>query len=365
MSISAYTLKDGTTRYRVRFTKPDGTRTDERGFKNKAQAGKREAELKLGAAPKANEDPLRAFKPRLERRLSRRTPGTQDVYLKALDNHVIPAWGHRRASTISRQEVQSWIDNEGYGRSVATRNLSLLKQLLDCAGVDKADNPVSYIDKPDRARREKLYLSFDQLETLANCTRTRQHEILIYLLGTSGPRWGEAAGLRIKDLSPNDNTLHIWQSASVVRNEVVLGRPKNGKDRWISIPTFVKDMLQELTRGRAQNAPLFLSHDGGYLRRPKGRSWYDGAKKRANKIDQNIPTQLRIHDLRHTAASLMVSNGANIKVVQHQLGHATATETLDRYSDLFREDLSSATAAFDSLFSGGQDVGTGHFGRAV
>lgn len=359
MSISAYKLKDGTTRYRVRFTKPDGTRTDERGFKTKALAKRRESELTLGSTPRSNEEPLRTYKPALESRLSRRTPGTQDVYLKALDNHVIPTWGHRRASTVTRKEVQDWIDTEGYGRSVATRNLSLLKQLLDCAGVDKADNPVSYIDKPERTRKENQYLNFEQLQTLAHATRTRQQATLIYLLGTAGPRWGEAAGLRIKDLSANDNTLHIWQSASVVRNDVVLGTPKNGRDRWISIPTFVKDMLLELTRGRGQNAPLFLSHDGGYMRRPKGRSWYDGAKKRANLVDDEIPTTLRVHDLRHTAASLMVSNGANIKVVQHQLGHASATETLDRYSDLFREDLSSATSAFDSLFSRGQDVGTG------
>lgn len=53
------------------------------------------------------------------------------------------------------------------------------------------------------------------------------------------------------------------------------------------------------------------------------------------------------HDLRHTAASLAVSAGANVKAVQRMLGHASAAMTLDTYSDLFDDDLDFASAALD------------------
>lgn len=52
-----------------------------------------------------------------------------------------------------------------------------------------------------------------------------------------------------------------------------------------------------------------------------------------------IPGHLTIHDLRHTAASLMVRAGANVKAVQRQLGHKSAAMTLDVYADLFDDDL--------------------------
>ena len=52
-----------------------------------------------------------------------------------------------------------------------------------------------------------------------------------------------------------------------------------------------------------------------------------------------MPEGLRIHDLPHTVASLPVSAGANAKAVQRHMGHATATQTLDRYAHLFTDDL--------------------------
>jgi integrase len=57
---------------------------------------------------------------------------------------------------------------------------------------------------------------------------------------------------------------------------------------------------------------------------------------------------VRLHDLRHTCASLAISAGANVKVVQRLLGHKTAVLTLDRYSHLFPDDLDAVATAFDS-----------------
>ena len=58
---------------------------------------------------------------------------------------------------------------------------------------------------------------------------------------------------------------------------------------------------------------------------------------------------LRPHDLRHTAASLLVSAGANVKAVQRHLGHATATQTLDPYPHLFTEDLEAVAERLEEV----------------
>ena len=60
--------------------------------------------------------------------------------------------------------------------------------------------------------------------------------------------------------------------------------------------------------------------------------------------------RLRIHDLRHTAASLAISSNANIKAVQRMLGHKNASMTLDRYSHLFTEDLEELAARLDEVY---------------
>ncbi|MFC8732107.1 tyrosine-type recombinase/integrase [Luteimicrobium sp. NPDC057192] len=64
-----------------------------------------------------------------------------------------------------------------------------------------------------------------------------------------------------------------------------------------------------------------------------------------------MPPRPTPHDLRHTAASLAVSSGANVKAVQRMLGHASASMTLDVYADLFDDDLDSVAAALDRAAS--------------
>jgi integrase len=63
------------------------------------------------------------------------------------------------------------------------------------------------------------------------------------------------------------------------------------------------------------------------------------------------PPALRVHDLRHTAASLSIASGASVKLVQRQLGHRSATLTLDTYSHLFADDLDALSDALDGLKS--------------
>ena len=62
--------------------------------------------------------------------------------------------------------------------------------------------------------------------------------------------------------------------------------------------------------------------------------------------DDRFP-RVTVHDLRHTAASLAISAGANVKVVQRMLGHASAAMTLDVYADLFSDDLGAVADAHD------------------
>jgi integrase len=102
-----------------------------------------------------------------------------------------------------------------------------------------------------------------------------------------------------------------------------------------------------LCEGKPRDSLVFGS-GLDYIPTPtQGDGWFAGARKRSAEADPDFPLRLTLHDLRHTAASLAISAGANVKAVQRMLGHASAAMTLDTYADLFDDDLDAVAAALD------------------
>ena len=93
-----------------------------------------------------------------------------------------------------------------------------------------------------------------------------------------------------------------------------------------------------MCEGKSRDELIWPSQTGGHLGPPTAKSWLSGAVQRCQAADPAFP-RVTAHALRHTAASLAISAGANVKVVQRMLGHASAAMTLDTYADLFDDDL--------------------------
>lgn len=100
--------------------------------------------------------------------------------------------------------------------------------------------------------------------------------------------------------------------------------------------------------GKDPDELLWSRADGQPLRPPTTTHWFAAAVKRYQTADPNFP-RVTVHELRHTAASLMIASGANVKTVQSQLGHKTATMTLDQYGHLFPDDLDDVASKMDDL----------------
>ena len=103
--------------------------------------------------------------------------------------------------------------------------------------------------------------------------------------------------------------------------------------------------------GKAPDELLWCRGDGSPLRPPTTTHWFGAAVKRCQAADKRFP-RVTVHELRHTAASLMIASGAHVKTVQAQLGHKTATMTLDQYGHLFPDDLDDVADKMDDLVSG-------------
>lgn len=347
-------------RWRVLYRRPDGRQTCKRGFVRKKDAQEWLAEhVTIAKArggwvdPQAGRATVGSLWPAW---IAKKRVASKPSYVESLERawrvHVEPKWAGRTLSSLSGGEIQTWVAEQSASKSatVVLRNLGILRGLCADAVRDRliASNPCDGMETPKKTRRRHTYLTADQLFRLA--AESGKHGGIVLVLGLTGIRWGEMAGLHVEDVDFRRRRLSVRRSATTVGGKVVVGTPKSGSMRQVAFPAALEPTLREACGGRDGSEPLFPGSDGGYMVRTAHPSdptkWFHRAKTRAG-----VPLDLTYHDLRHTAASLMVSAGANVKAVQSQLGHASAAMTLDVYADLFDDDLDVVADAMDRMLS--------------
>jgi integrase len=127
------------------------------------------------------------------------------------------------------------------------------------------------------------------------------------------------------------------------------GPTKTYQQRSVAIPGFLRDLLAQHLAGssdRSREALVFTLRAGGPLRHSnfRQRIWLPALKA------AKLPLDLRIHDLRHTCASILIAQGEHPKMIQHHLGHSSITVTLDRYGHLFPSDVDAMAERLDQTF---------------
>jgi integrase len=244
-----------------------------------------------------------------------------------------------KASDVRYSDARGWITELSQQRGATTviRAYGILASILDIAVRDRrlGENPVRGIKLPRKQPKRRVYLTHRQVELLASEAR---HPDLILFLAYTGLRWGEATGLRGRDVDPLRRRVHVQENAVMVNGAIRTGTPKTHASRSVPYPDFLDPAIRINLRSKTSEQLLFGTGDD-HLRLPNSQDgWFAAAVRRCRKIDPEFP-QISPHDLRHTAASLAISAGANVKAVQRMLGHASAAMTLDTYADLFDDDL--------------------------
>ena len=169
--------------------------------------------------------------------------------------------------------------------------------------------------------------------------------LVVLFLAYTGVRFGELAALRVGRLDLTRRRATIAESVTVVPGRgQVWGTPKSHERREVPIPRFLVDDLAEHVRGKSRDDLVFPGVRSGAAMRAAvfQRAGFDQAARVIG-----VPG-LHPHELRHTAASLAIASGANVKVVQQMLGHRSATVTLDQYGHLFGDDLDSVADRLDA-----------------
>lgn len=286
------------------------------------------------------------------------------------DTHVEQRWGGVAIAQIRTTAVRDWVGELSMTRSasVVHRAYGILASILDDAVDDRmlARNPARGVQLPAKTSAPRRYLTAGEVEALADLVGERWR-VLVLILAWTGLRWGEATALRVRDVNQVRRRLFVERAAEQVEGEWHVTDTKGHQRRSVPMPRSVFDELREYIKalpdphGRGPDRLLFppARSKDGYLYPPRKAAPRSDRRKGANRVDwleaglrEAGIAYLSPHELRHTAASLAVSAGANVKALQRMLGHKHASLTLDVYADLFDEDLDHVADALEAARAG-------------
>jgi integrase len=289
------------------------------------------------------------------------SPSTAVRYDAIVRNHVMPAFGSVPLARMERSAVTAWVaeaGRDGLAADTIRHVHRVLAMILASAVADGkvARNVAAGVPLPRAVKGGKRYLTHEQVAALADAAG--EHRAVILTLGYCGLRFGELAALRVGRVNLLRKRIEVAESATEVRGHMVHGEPKSHQRRSVAVPPFLLEEIARACEGKGEGGFVFTAPAGGVLwLRNFRRRVFDPAVAAAGLGD------ISPHELRHTAASLAVSAGANVKAVQRMLGHASAAMTLDVYADLFEDELDQVaermdTARGQAASSGGNPAST-------
>ncbi len=301
--------------------------------------------------------------------------GTYRYYKSYIETHIVPALGHLKLQKVNDAHLQSFYTALLEKKTHKDKNLSpntvrlihsILSEAFDAAVRAKkiAANPCALVTPPRSSKEELRYLTAEQALHLLEVGRARQHrfEYLLTLALTTGMRQGELLALHWQDIDFTRGTLHVARSLAYhhspqgTRHQYREAEPKTANSRrTIPLPDVALRALQahrlrqaeERLRAPAWKYPdlVFTNQYGGYLNQSILRHEVKQLLHEAG-----LPA-LRFHDLRHSAATILISLGVNSKVVQERLGHSTISITLGVYGHVTESMQRDAMQKLDDAFS--------------
>ncbi len=332
-----------------------------------------EAMLKLGQvegiftalAPEAPPPPAPTFAEAAERYVAvdgaAWKGNTADTYLNILRLHILPTFGPHPLAEITVADVETWwagLRGKGFSHKHLANLRCVLGGIFRRAVVSGfiSRNPVDAINgklgREDREVRQVEWLTEGELSRFLEVAAQREprHYPLLLTLVSTGLRVGEALAVQVGDLDLDRGKIHVRRSVRKYR----VGSPKSGKARTVDVPDSTVEVLKgwvNLIRAEAavrgqEPQWVFPSANGGIPHdRPARRALHRVLRM------AGISRRVRLHDLRHTYASLALQRGVPLLVVSRQLGHASIAITADVYGHLAPEATREAARTWDAILA--------------
>lgn len=286
---------------------------------------------------------------------------TYSDYTTLLKRYVRPVIGGRKLSQITALDIQK-LYNDMSEAGLSPRTIRYTHAVLHSAFEQAVKwgmlprNVTDLIELPQQKKQEMRCLSPAEARKFLDATKGTRWEALFSLMLTTGLRPGEALGLKWSDIDFENSRLHVQRALVRIRNTEGwrLEEPKTARSRRV-IP-LPKNVLQDLKAHRkrqleeklkateyADHGFVFAVSNGEPLSERNLLRDFKSILTKAGLPD------IRLYDLRHTCATLLLAAGENPKIVSERLGHASVTLTLDTYSHVLPDMQKKATEKLEGM----------------
>lgn len=286
-------------------------------------------------------------------------PNTWSQYQGVVRNHIRPALGEIRLCELQPQAIHSFY-NRTMANGISRRTTKLIHSVLHRALVMAQRqgliirNPSQMVEVPRLIKHEMMVLDDTQVRQFLIVARGRRLETLYHLAFTTGMRQGELLGLKWKDIDWAGCVIHVSRQLQRIKDRgLMFVEPKTQSGtRLIQFgPETLRQLMEHRKRqdherlcGKWQDHDMvFASARGTPLDlRNVLRDFKEILR------DAGLPN-MRFHDMRHTAATLMLLHGIPLLVVSRRLGHAKPSITLDIYGHYLPGMQGMAASLMDEL----------------
>lgn len=294
-------------------------------------------------------------------------PSTRRGYRAAIETFLVPAFGPLRLEQLTPQVLQRWLTRHkvehGARRRIALAHAVLRSALGDAVRLQLVGvNAAVMVKVPQPAKHPIRALTVDHARAFLEVAKGHRLRALFSMALASGLRLGEATGLRWADVDLTTGEIRITQQLQRVGRQLALQPLKTAKSRrTVVLPDVTLDALrehrQQQLRERLKAGAAWM--DSGLVfttyalrdEQPIGGPLHPRNVLRALHallVKAELP-RMRFHDLRHSAASLLLASGVELAEVSMLLGHSELRVTLDFYAHLQRETAARAAKKMDAI----------------
>ena len=276
---------------------------------------------------------------------------TYNSYETIVRLHLNPRFGKQFLNRISAADIQKFVSEKITKENLTPKSvvnfLVPLKEMFKHAvawGYIKRD-PSLYVKRPRVEMEEMDFFTPEELRIFLGNVNPNHYALFLTAVMT-GMRRGELLALQWGDIDWNSDQISIRRS--IYKGEFVNPKSKNAIRRIVISPILRQALEQHRLIGRKSEFDLIFPNEIGLPLNPENlikREFHSA-------LDRAGLRRIRFHDLRHSYASILISQGENIKFIQSQLGHSSAKTTLDRYGHLMPNLENDAARRLDKTVFG-------------
>ena len=279
-----------------------------------------------------------------------------------------PRWSDVPIGAITHDDIARWVTSLATGdypvelhhnraaKPLSPRSIKSIVKVVFAGVLEYAvkarylmENPARDVEVPKPEYKDLVFLNVAEIERLARSAEVVGRPVdglIIRFQSYVGTRINESFALQVGDLDLANRQIRIcrtWKNSASTQR---LGPPKSGKPRTVAIPKFLVKPLREQIKGQPDTAYVFRSPKGGHVNDHnwRRRIWHKAVELAGLQDVEGLTP----HSLRHSYAAIAIKAGADVKILQRQMGHTSASLTLDVYGFLFPERLGQVADAVDA-----------------